>query len=75
MNITELLRTRVEDSFMLKAIESDNSLIRMCATLAKSESRSLVANSLGFRCMLTWNRADITEAELMHSGIIIEFFF
>ncbi len=53
---------------MLKAIESDNDLIKVCATLAKSGSRSPVSNS--FSRMHSCNRLDITEEELMLSGIM-----
>ncbi len=56
--------------FMLNANESDNDLIRVCATLAKSGSRSPVSSSFNFSRMLSWNRSDVTEENLMLSGII-----
>lgn len=57
----------------MKAIERDYDLSRVYATSLiqqKSGSRSPVSNSLSFSGMLFWNRAVITEEELIHPGII-----
>ncbi len=58
---------------MLKADESDNDLIRACATLAKSGSRSPVSNSFSYSRMLSWKMAVIREEDLMQSRIIRDF--
>ena len=71
MNINDLLCARL-NGFMLKADESDYDMIRACATLAKSGSRSPVSNSFSFSGMLSWKRAVVTE-DLMQSGMIRDF--
>ena len=67
MNINELLCARL-NGFMLKTDESDNDLIIACATLAKSGSRSPVSNNFSVSRMLSWERAVVTEEDLMQSG-------
>ncbi len=69
MNINELLCARL-NGFMLKADESDNDLIRACATLAKSGSRSPVSNSFSFSWMLFWKKTVVTEEDLMRPELL-----